>query len=78
MQALFAEFENNDKLGVIMPETFPVLELQAEWGGNLEGVKALLERLECRTEQLPADPVFPVGNMFGHEQKLFYQYLHMD
>ena len=64
MKALFAEFENNDKLGVIMPETFPVLELQAEWGGNLEGVKALLERLECRTEQLPADPVFPVGNMF--------------
>ena len=64
LEALFAEFEDNDKLGIIMPETFPVLELQAEWGGNLEGVKNLLERLECRTEELPADPVFPVGNMF--------------
>lgn len=64
MKALFAEFENNDRLGIIMPETFPVLELQAEWGGNLDGVKALLERLDCTQEQLSEDPVFPVGNMF--------------
>lgn len=56
MKALFAEFENNDRLGIIMPETFPVLELQAEWGGNLDGVKALLERLDCTQEQLSEDP----------------------
>ena len=64
LQTLFNVFEKNSKVGIIMPETFPVLELQAEWGGNLEGVQALLTRIGCETESLPQDPVFPVGNMF--------------
>ena len=57
------EFEKDRRLGMIMPETYPVLEFQAEWGGNREGVRDLLSSMGCRQE-LPADPVFPVGNMF--------------
>ena len=64
LEALFALFEQNKEIGLIMPETFPVLELQAEWGGNLEGVRSLLERIACGMSELPQEPVFPVGNMF--------------
>lgn len=65
LKRMFRIFEEDSRVGIIMPETFPVLELQAEWGGNLEGVKALLKRLSCEeTTGLPQDPVFPVGNMF--------------
>ena len=64
VKAVFSIFQKNSDIGIIMPETYPVLELQAEWGGNLEGVKTLLERIGCAKEQLPQNPVFPVGNMF--------------
>lgn len=63
LSRIFHLFETNPDLGLIMPETYPVLELQAEWGGNREGVQLLLDDLGIRAE-LPAHPVFPVGNMF--------------
>ena len=57
-----------------MPETYPVLELQAEWGGNKDGVENLLQRMNIKAT-LPGIPVFPVGNMFWARaaaiQKLF-------
>ena len=56
-------FENDPSIGLIMPETYSVLELQAEWGGNREGVQTLMEQMGF-TSDLPCDPVFPVGNMF--------------
>ncbi len=63
LKRLFALFENDFNLGIVFPETFPVLEYQAEWGGNLKGVRELLETLNIyRT--YPQDPIFPVGNMF--------------
>lgn len=46
-----------------MPETYPVLELQAEWGGNRDGVEMLLKRMNCSIS-LPETPIFPVGDMF--------------
>ncbi len=61
-------FEADPQLGLIMPELYPVLELQAEWGGNRRGVRELLQRLNCETD-LPNDPVFPVGNMFWARSK---------
>lgn len=60
---IFAMFEENPKLGIVMPETYPVLEYQAEWGGNREGVAALLHKMGIDIE-LPELPVFPVGDMF--------------
>lgn len=63
LKRIFEIFESNPKIGILMPETYPVLELQAEWGGNKEGVSSLLEKLGIKTE-LPQNPVFPVGNMF--------------
>ena len=68
MQRLFRLFEDDETLGIIMPEIYPVLELQAEWGGNKEGVQSLLDRIGC-SQDLPANPVFPVGNMFWARTK---------
>lgn len=63
LKRLFYLFEKDDKLGLIMPEVYPVLEYQAEWGGNKEGVENLLHKMNVNSK-LPAVPVFPVGNMF--------------
>lgn len=63
LRRVFYLFEKDDSIGILMPEVYPVLELQAEWGGNREGVATLLHMLGIETE-LPQVPVFPVGNMF--------------
>ena len=63
IRQIIHQFETDPKLGIVMPETYPVLEQQAEWGGNKEGVKDLLNRMGIKTD-LPNDPIFPVGNMF--------------
>lgn len=63
LKRIFHIFETEPQVGILMPETYPVLELQAEWGGNKIGVQNLLERLGIHAE-LPKEPVFPVGNMF--------------
>lgn len=63
LKRLFCLFENDERIGLIMPETYPVLALQAEWGGNKDGSKALLEKMDCNC-MLPELPIFPVGNMF--------------
>ncbi len=63
LKRVFALFENNPQIGLLMPATYPVLELQAEWGGNKDGVRSLLHKMGIETE-LPHDPVFPVGDMF--------------
>lgn len=63
IRQIIHQFETDSKLGMIMPETYPVLELQAEWGGNKKGVEELLNRMGIKAD-LPNDPVFPVGNMF--------------
>ena len=56
-------FESNSRLGLVFPETYPVLNKQAEWGGNKDGCYEVLRRLGL-TYTLPEDAVFPVGNMF--------------
>lgn len=63
LKRIFHIFETEPQVGILMPETYPVLELQAEWGGNRAGVQTLLECLGIWAE-LPQEPVFPVGNMF--------------
>jgi len=63
LKRIFYLFESEPDIGILMPETYPVLELQAEWGGNREGTAQLLRKLGIETE-LPEKPVFPVGNMF--------------
>lgn len=63
MKRVFNIFETNTNIGILMPPTYPVLELQAEWGGNKQGVEELLNKMNILTE-LPELPSFPVGNMF--------------
>lgn len=68
MKRMFSFMENNDEIGIIFPEIYPVLKFQAIWGGNKEGVAKLLKRVGIDTD-LPETPVFPVGNMFWAKTK---------
>ncbi|MDE7311636.1 MAG: glycoside hydrolase family 99-like domain-containing protein [Eubacterium sp.] len=63
LKRLFSYWELNSDIGIVMPQTYPVLELQAVWGGNKEGTAELLQKLN-KDIRLPKEPVFPVGNMF--------------
>jgi|GEM_PF-307640 len=56
-------FENNQDIGLLFPETYPVLLKQSEWGGNKEGCQNLISKLNSEYK-LPQIPIFPVGNMF--------------
>ena len=68
LKKIFGLLENDCSLGIIMPEVYPVLEKQAEWGGNEEGVKAILQKCGCG-QDLPDIPDFPVGDMFWARTK---------
>ncbi len=68
IRQIIREFEKDPNLGMIMPETYPVLENQAVWGGNRDGVSDLLRRMGFSPD-LPNEPVFPAGNMFWARSK---------
>ncbi len=63
LKRLFSFLEFNPDVGIAMPQTYPVLERQAVWGGNQEGTAVLLQKINIDAV-LPKEPVFPVGNMF--------------
>lgn len=63
IKEIFNIFEIKKDVGILFPETYPLLIKQAVWGGNKEKCKKLLESLDIDIE-LPKVPVFPVGNMF--------------
>ncbi|MBQ7045347.1 MAG: glycoside hydrolase family 99-like domain-containing protein [Clostridia bacterium] len=63
LKRLFTLFESEQSIGIMFPETFPPLENQTEWGGNLAGCMALLSKLGAKFSP-PQTPLFPVGNMF--------------
>lgn len=77
LRRVFYIFETNANIGIIMPETYPVLELQAVWGGNRDGVINLLEQMNIRDE-LPSTPIFPVGNMFWARAKAIEKLFMLD
>lgn len=63
LTALFGEFAENPKLGVVFPDTYPALKRFAEWGSNEPLVQQLFDRLGVRAA-FDNNAVFPVGNMF--------------
>lgn len=65
---IFSIFENENNVGLIYPEVYPVVRLQAHWGDNEKYCKALLKRLGLK-DDLDKDIVFPVGNMFWARTK---------
>lgn len=68
LKSLFSLFERDEHLGLIFPETFPPLIMQAEWGSNFEQTANLLASLDIHIA-LPSKPVFPAGNMFWARTK---------
>ena len=63
IKTLFHYLENDNNLGMLFPKTFPPLEYQAQWGGNLQQTEYLLSRLKIDIAPTQ-NPKFPVGNMF--------------
>lgn len=63
IKGILQTFENNSKVGLIFPETYPVLLKQAVWGGNKEQCRRLMLDMGL-DDDLSDFPVFPVGNMF--------------
>lgn len=63
LKKLFCYLDNNEDIGIVYPETYPVLLPQVEWGGNKERCKEILNRIGYNYK-LSDEPVFPVGNMF--------------
>ena len=63
LEAIFNLFEEDKTIGLIYPDTYPVLKTQEEWGGNRSGCESLLERLGISC-MLNHEIEFPVGNMF--------------
>lgn len=63
IEQILNSFENNKRLGIIFPETYPLVEPQAHWGDNELDCKVLLQKMGLNDE-LNKELVFPVGNMF--------------
>lgn len=55
-------FASDEKLGVVFPQTFHVVEKNIEWGSNREIAEQALKLVGVEAE-LPDDVVFPAGNM---------------
>lgn len=77
IRRIFNIFEADETIGILMPPTYPVLELQAEWGGNKQGVESLLRKMNI-TITLPEQPSFPVGNMFWARSKAVEKLFELD
>jgi lipopolysaccharide biosynthesis protein len=56
-------FEENPDLGIVFPETYPVLVRLTDWRGNYDGCSKLLQRLGIPID-LMDELVFPGGSMF--------------
>lgn len=69
VRGIIEAFENNKKLALQFPETYPILNSQNEWGGNREGCKDLLEDIGIEADLNTTEPIFPVGNMFWAKAK---------
>ena len=63
LNAIFNLFESDKTIGLVYPESYPLLWGQEQWGGNKSGVEAVCKMLGVDAE-LPHDIHFPVGNMF--------------
>ena len=63
IQAIFNLFEKDKTIGLIYPDTYPILMNQEEWGGNRPGCETLMKQLGIEAE-LSHEIRFPVGNMF--------------
>lgn len=68
LRKLFCYLEESPHVGIVFPDAYPAIKFQVEWGGNYDNCKAILKNCGCQAD-LPADPVFPVGNMFWAKTK---------
>lgn len=57
-------FEQDPSLGIVMPDTFPIVQSCMDWGGSREMVETLLAKVGINGSLPEKDLVFPAGNMF--------------
>ena len=60
---IFKLFEEDVKLGFVMPDVYPVNKNYLKWDGAKESIDMMLTEMGD-TVNLPDEPVFPTGNMF--------------
>ena len=62
------KFEQDPKLGIIMPENLDLLADFIEWGSNKKLAETLLQRIHLQID-LPDEIIFPAGDMFWMRTK---------
>lgn len=63
ISALLEKFEQDDKLGMIIPEVYPIVRQCLDWDNTKEDVQKLLESMGLHAE-LAESPICPVGDFF--------------
>ena len=63
IRAIFQEFRCEPQLGLIYPETYPLIAEFADWGQEEGSCRSLLRKIGY-SRDLPQRPNFPAGNMF--------------
>ena len=67
---IIANFEANEKLGLIFPERISYLKHYPNlWGGNYERLLKLLADIKISMKIFDYEPIFPAGNMFWAKAK---------
>ena len=61
--ALLEKFEQDDKLGMIIPEVYPIVRECMAWDNTKDDVQKLLESMGLHAE-LAETPICPVGDFF--------------
>lgn len=63
MTAILEMFENDDKLGLVVPEVYPIVRGSMAWDNTRDDVNRLLKSMGLSTV-LPERPMCPVGDIF--------------
>ena len=61
--SILKKFLEDPELGIVFPETYPLVKSYAEWGKNAPACLSFVNRLGIY-EYFDTEPVFPAGNMF--------------
>lgn len=68
VSGIIAAFESDERLGIVFPETFPLLNLEPVRPGEKAACEALLERCGYASVHFTA-PAYPAGDMFWARAK---------
>ncbi|MXQ72984.1 hypothetical protein GSF08_03420 [Clostridiaceae bacterium DONG20-135] len=74
---LFSRMEEDEHLGLVMPEVYPLIQLAARWNGTKDTTQTLLADMGIAVT-LPDEPIFPAGTMFWAKSNAVHQIFELD